>query len=273
MLNISIVLYHPDWTQVSNLCEELLHASCTRKIYLVDNSEEKVQKVPISSGKVEYIWNEGQNVGYGKAHNIAIRQSVRWNTPLHLVINADVWIQASDLDLLHDFMTSHPEVGSLMPKVTYPNGELQYLCKLLPTPWEVFARRFLPMKWTQKRNERYELRQTGYDRPMNVPYLSGCFMLLRTEAVLKARLFDERYFMYPEDIDLTRTIHRDYLTLYYPAVTIIHDHAKASYHNWKMTWVHSVNMCRYFNKWGWLWDKERRLFNRLTLSQFDTSDK
>lgn len=97
-------------------------------------------------------------------------------------------------------------------------------------------------------------------------------MLLRTEAVLKARLFDERYFMYPEDIDLTRTIHRDYLTIFFPDVTVVHDHARESYHSWHMTWVHMVNMCRYFNKWGWLFDKERRVMNRLTLKSLTAAD-
>jgi len=276
MLNVSIVLYQPNWTQVKNLCEELLRAKCVRKVYLVDNSTigQEGEMARWQDGemgeeekKVKYIWNEGSNLGYGKAHNIAIRQSVRWKTPFHLVMNADVWIKAEDLDLLHLFMKKNPLVGSLMPKVTYPNGELQYLCKLLPAPLDVLGRRFLPACLTRRRNARYELRSTGYDRPMNVPYLSGCFMLLRTEAVLKARLFDERYFMYPEDIDLTRTIHRDYLTLYYPAVTIVHDHARASYHNWKMTWIHIKEMCKYFNKWGWVFDKERMEFNATCLRE------
>ena len=93
-------------------------------------------------------------------------------------------------------------------------------------------------------------------------------MFLRTEAVLKARLFDERYFMYPEDIDLTRTIHRDYITLYWPQITIIHNHERGSYKNPHLLKVHIKNMCLYFNKWGWFCDKERRLFNRLTLQQW-----
>lgn len=273
MLNVSIVLYQPDVAQVGRLCEELLRARCVRKVFLIDNSPCGLDNWPMASSKIDYRWQNGNNLGYGRAHNIAIRESVYWKTAFHLVINADVWIKADDLDTLHDFMVGQPQVGSLMPKVVYPDGRLQYLCKLLPTPWNVFCRRFLPERWIAKSNARYELRQTGYDRLMNVPYLSGCFMLLRTEAVLKARLFDERYFMYPEDIDLTRTIHRDYLTLYYPDVTIVHDHAKASYRNWHMTKVHIVNMCRYFNKWGWFFDRERRMVNRLTLSQFDTQDK
>jgi len=284
MLNISIVLYNPDWTQVKNLCEELLRAKCVRKVYLVDNSAigQEGEVAQWRSGnedeqtqweKVKYIWNEGKNLGYGRAHNVAIRQSVRWKTPYHLVMNADVWIKAEDLDVLHLFMKKNSQVGSLMPKVVYPNGELQYVCKMLPTPLDVFGRRFLPAWLMRRRNARYELRSTGYDRPMNVPYLSGCFMLLRTEAVLKARLFDERYFMYPEDIDLTRTIHRDYLTLYYPGVTIVHDHTQASYHNWHMTWVHIKEMCKYFNKWGWVRDRERRAVNATCLRETHPSAK
>ncbi|MCQ2345395.1 MAG: glycosyltransferase family 2 protein [Paludibacteraceae bacterium] len=264
MLNVSIVLYHPDVVRVNDLCTELLSARCVRRIYLVDNSPISYQESLLSSSKITY-WHRADNPGYGSAHNMAIRESVYYNTPFHLVINDDVRIAAADLDLLHDFIASQPQVGSLMPRVVYPDGRLQYLCKLLPSPLDLISRRFLSKGLFAKRNARFELRHSGYDFPMNVPYLSGCFMLLRTQAVLQARLFDERYFMYPEDIDLTRTIHRDYLTLYYPAVTVVHDHRQASYHTMHMTKVHIVNMCRYFNKWGWIFDKERREFNRRIL--------
>ena len=93
-------------------------------------------------------------------------------------------------------------------------------------------------------------------------------MLLRTQALQKVRLFDERFFMYPEDIDLTRRIHRDFLTVYYPHVTIIHNHEKASYKSLRMLWIHTINMCRYFNKWGWFSDKERDLFNATAIKEY-----
>lgn len=270
MLNISIVLFNPDWDEVNHLVGELVQARCVRKVYLVDNSPEKTQYEK-PSAKVRYIWNKGKNLGYGAAHNIAIRESVWYKTPFHLVMNSDIIVKHEDIETIFAFMLDNPKVGQLMPHVTYPNGQTQYLCKLLPTPFDVFGRRFLPQWLIRRRNERYELRASGYDKPMNVPYLSGCFMFLRTEAVLKARLFDERYFMYPEDIDLTRTIHRDYITLYWPQVTIIHNHDKGSYKNPHLLKVHVQNMCRYFNKWGWLCDKERRSFNRLTLQQISLS--
>lgn len=262
MLNVSIVTYCPDWQgEVLPLVEELQKVQALHRVYVVDNSPEPFA-IRVSD-RVQYI-HTGKNLGYGKAHNIAIRESIYDQVPLHLVMNSDILVKAEDIDTLCAFVLSQPAVGQLMPRVVNPQGELQHLCKLLPTPLDVFGRRFLPTVWMRKRNARYELHDADYSRPMNVPYLSGCFMLLRTEAVQKARLFDERYFMYPEDIDLTRTIHRDYLTLYYPAITIVHNHKKASYQSWRMLWVHIVNMCRYFNKWGWLFDAERRQFNTET---------
>ena len=269
MVNISIVLYYPKWEEVIPLIQTLLKAETVRNIYLIDNSPEEAsaewQKKAVSSRKIHYIWNDGENLGYGRGHNIALRESVWLKTKYHLVMNADIEVKAEDIDRLHNFMEHNPNVGSCMPRVVYPNGELQYVCKLLPSPWDVFTRRFLPAFIGKKRNERYELRASGYNRIMNVPYLSGCFMFLRTEAALKARLFDERYFMYPEDIDLTRTIHRHYLTLFVPDITIVHHHAKSSYKSFRMMWIHAINMCRYFNKWGWFFDAERREMNRLTL--------
>lgn len=266
MLNLSIVLYHPKWEEeILPLLDELLRVHCLRKIYLIDNSPVATERV-FKERKIHYIHNN-KNLGYGAAHNIAIRESIFYNVPFHLVMNSDIVVKAEDIDQMHEFMLTHNEVGHLMPHVVYPDGKTQYLCKLLPTPMDVFGRFFLPHWMIRRRNERYELRKTGYDHPMNVPYLSGCFMFLRTQAVLKARLFDERFFMYPEDIDLTRRIHRDYITLYYPQVTIVHNHERGSYKNLRLMWIHCINMCKYFNKWGWVMDKERRLFNRLTLEQ------
>ena len=263
MLNISIVLYHPRWQQeVVPLVNELLRIRCLEKIYLLDNSEEKCEKVPLKSEKVRYM-HMSKNLGYGKAHNIALRESAYHKTEFHLVMNSDIQVKAEDIDAMHDWMIANSYVGHLMPRVLNPDGTQQYLAKRLPSPMDVFGRRFLPARWIAKRNMRYELRDMDLTRPINAPYLSGCFMMLRTKAVVEAGLFDERYFMYPEDIDLTRTIHRNWLTLYQPQWSIIHAHARASYENIHMLWVHIQNMCRYFNKWGWIIDRERQTFNNL----------
>ncbi|ULQ59885.1 hypothetical protein K7I13_00590 [Brucepastera parasyntrophica] len=102
---------------------------------------------------------------------------------------------------------------------------------------------------------------------MNVPYLSGCFMFFRVAALITEGFFDERFFMYPEDIDITRRIHRKYKTMYYPDISIMHIHEAASYKDKKMLKIHIINLIRYFNKWGWFFDKERRTINKNVLTQ------
>ena len=99
------------------------------------------------------------------------------------------------------------------------------------------------------------------DFPLNVPYQVGCFMMIRTAAAKAIGGFDERFFMYPEDIDLSRRLRQDHIVLYYPAVSIIHAHAAASYRNLRMLRIHADNMIRYFRKWGVWSDRQRRQFN------------
>ena len=159
MLNISIVLYHPEWKQeVVPLVDELLRVRSLRKIYLLDNSGQEwlkehvdAQKSPFSSDKVRYMAMP-DNLGYGKAHNIALRESAYWKTELHLVMNSDIRVHAEDIDAMHDWMLSQPQVGQMMPKVLNPDGTQQYLAKRLPSPLDVFGRRFLPSWLTARRN-------------------------------------------------------------------------------------------------------------------------
>jgi hypothetical protein len=265
MINCSIVIYHNSVAEITSLVEYLRQSEVVGKIYLIDNSP----KIDTGFNKLtdSYIFNN-KNAGYGSAHNIAIHRTIEQGMPYHLVINPDISFDPSILTKIEDFMNNNPEIGLLMPNILYPNGEIQYLCKLIPTPFDLIFRRFLPESWTKKRTEKFELHESGYNRIMDVPYLSGCFMFLRTKAIDKAGMFDERFFMYPEDIDLTRRIHRQFRTVFYPLVTVTHFHAQSSYTSTKMLFIHIFNMIKYFNKWGWIFDKERRKVNRETLKQF-----
>jgi GT2 family glycosyltransferase len=263
-INVSIVLYNHSLAEVTLLVGTLRKSSIVSSIFLIDNSP--TSNSELKSLPVTYIFNN-KNLGYGAAHNIAIRKTIDQKLPYHLVVNPDITFDPIILKNIVNFMDNNSDIGLLMPKVYYPNGEIQYLCKLLPTPADLIFRRFLPRKWAQKQIAKFEMRAWGYNRTMDVPYLSGCFMFLRTEAVRQAGMFDERFFMYPEDIDLTRRIHRKYRTVFYPEVSVVHQHAQGSYKNLKLLFIHVWNMIKYFNKWGWVFDKERREVNNETLKQ------
>jgi len=261
MLNVSITLSMPDWGKVQQMAEKLLQSEEIKNIYLIDNSgvetDFAVIKSLFSSKKIHYLWEH--DLGWGASHNIALRESVWQRTRYHLVMDTDIDAKAEDIDKLHYFMDKNPQVGLVMPRIVDGDGREVYESKLLPTPLEIF----LPVFISKKRQNRNELRQTGYKEIMNVPNLSGKFMFLRTDAALKARLLDERYTKYAGPTDLTRTIHRQYLTLYVPDITVADksggDSAK------KKRTEYAINMTRYFNKWGLVFDSERKEMNRLTL--------
>lgn len=269
MINVSIVVYQTEESKIHRLIASLRESSLIETIFVVDNSP-----TPFSSALVgaDYIFN-GENMGYGRAHNIAIRQSLSEHVAYHLVLNPDVTIDASILEELVAYMDSHQDVASLMPQIYYPDGRTQHLCKLLPTPMDLCGRRFLPRWMVRKRNRRYELRQTGYKHVMNIPYLSGCFMLLRGDALREVGIFDERFFLYPEDIDLTRRLHARFRTEFYPYVSIVHEYGQGSYKSVRLLWWHIVNMCRYFCKWGWINDAERDAMNHRCLKENMPAEK
>ena len=87
-------------------------------------------------------------------------------------------------------------------------------------------------------------------------------MFLRSRALKKVGLFDERFFLYFEDTDLSRRIWRNFRNVYYPSVCIYHIHRRASYRDPNILRVHLRSAVQYFNKWGWFIDPERWRINR-----------
>ena len=267
-LSASIVLYNTKIDELKRVIDSYFAYTGEKQLFLVDNSPSDSLKEIVKiypNNNIYYIFNN-ENMGYGKAHNIAIKKSIEQNLPYHIILNPDIIIEKNTLEKLTNYMEQHPEVGNIMPKIIYPDGELQYLCKLLPSPIDLIFRRFIPIKkWKDAINERYELHSFGYDKIKNIPNLSGCFMFLRTEALKKVGLFDENIFMYLEDIDLNRRIHSKYKTIYYPDAIVIHEHQKESYKNRKLLKAHIQSAIYYFNKYGWLFDKERTAINKNVL--------
>jgi GT2 family glycosyltransferase len=90
-------------------------------------------------------------------------------------------------------------------------------------------------------------------------------MFLRASVLRKTGGFDERYFMYLEDVDLSRRIGRVARTVYYPTVCITHAYQKGSYKSSVLLRRHIRSAIRYFNKWGWFFDAERTDVNRAAL--------
>lgn len=229
------------------------------------NGEPELKQKASNGFKLIYLPHE--NNGYGGGHNVALKDAMKLGSKYHLVVNPDVWFGPEVMPKLVRYMEEHEDVGQMMPKVLFPNGQIQRLAKMLPTPFDMFGRLCIPNFIIKQRNTIYELQQSGFTKILNVPYLSGCFMFLRMSAVQDVGLFDEQFFMYAEDIDMTRRIHKKYKTLYYPCTTIYHTFTRGSRKSLRLLRIHVVNIMLYFNKWGWFKDEERNTVNENVMQQ------
>lgn len=273
-VTVSIVVYGPDIVFLGKVINSLMKDPALSKVILVDNSPQPLKGFCIDryNGRLEYVYN-GKNIGFASAHNIAINKIIN-SSKYHLILNPDVYFEGDLISKICAYMDRNEDVGMLIPKILYPDGSTQFLCKLLPTPFDLIFRRFVPFKKIlENRTRVYELRFTGYNAIMNVPSLSGCFMFTRTSVLKEVEGFDERYFLYMEDIDLCRRVHSKYKTVFYPEVTAYHVYEKGSYKNIKLLRYHFVSAIKYFNKWGWIFDKYRRDINKKTLKDLKYSGR
>lgn len=248
--------------------KSVLNTSLDITLYLIDNSPTNhLQKLSDLDSRIVYIHNPS-NPGFGAAHNIALQKSIESNTPYHLVLNPDVYFDPGVLEAIIRYMDEHTDTGLLMPKVLYPNGEIQYIARLFPTPWDLFARRFIPIKsYLDKLNERYSLTFFDYNSTVEIPFVSGCFMFIRTDVLKQIGLFDERYFMYLEDADLSRRIGTISKTILFPEVSIYHEYERGAHKSLKLLRIFIRSVFTYFNHYGWCFDPYRTRINQQTLQK------
>ena len=269
MISSSLILYHNKPEDVKNVLNSVLKSVINVLVVIDHSSNDELKKYITESDRV--IYRHTPNDGYGAGHNLGFKiANEKIKSDYHIVVNPDVFFEPEAIANLSEYMDKHAEVSMVMPKVFYPNGDFQYLCKLLPTPSDIFLRQFAPEKIKNQNNRRYALMDADYEKEMEIPSLSGCFMFLRTACFEDIGGFDTRYFMHFEDIDLTRRMGNVGKTMYYPYSSIVHAHAAAHRQSKKMLLIGLKSAIKYFNKWGWFFDKVRRERNTKALNRYST---
>ena len=265
MISASIVVFNTDYNDLTRCLDSLFLSKKISKVLIIDNSpKSNLSHIVKAYNFVEYIQNR-KNLGYGSAHNIALRRFLN-TSKYHLILNPDVYFYTNVVDHLISLLEKDNKIGLCIPSVMYPDYTAQNVTKLLPTPLDLIFRRFLFL--THFFNRNYELPFHLCDHLCEAPFISGCFMLLRISVIKKVGFFDERYFMYMEDVDFSRRLFRICKTIYCPWEVIFHKHNKGSYKNLKLLFYHSVSAFKYFMKWGWFFDSERSKVNSSTLKKY-----
>ena len=257
----SIVAYKTNPAELEQAIRSFVNTTLRVKMLVVDNSPTETLG-PMCRQLERTILYTGKDCGF-MAPDITL-PSERRPQPNHLVLNPRFRSEPKALEELVAFLDLNEFVGLVMSRVFYPDGSPQKLCKRLPVPFDMLSRRTFPgvlKRLCHSRMGLFELSNINTNIVLSVPYLSGCFMLLRKRSLLECGLFDERFFMYFEDVDLTRRIHERYQTVYYPHVKITHRHERGSYKSFRLLYYGIRSAIQYFNKWGWVWDQQRDLAN------------
>lgn len=265
-LTVSIVLYKNDEKELMYTIESVLKSKgIDIKLYIIDNSPTDKLRGLFNNHSIEYIFNNS-NLGFGAGHNVALRKAIN-ESKYHLCLNPDITFGDDVLSKIVAYMDQHISVGQLLPKVLDNNGVLQAKQRrLLPTPYITFFRNiFKNLPYTKKTTANFFTRFKSYDQEMSSPFLSGCFVFLRTDTLKEVGIFDERFFMYYEDADLSRRIYSHTGNMYWPGVTITHTGHMGSHKNIKLAWIHIKSAVKYFNKWGWFENNRRRINQQVIL--------
>lgn len=269
MITASIVLYKNPFELVSKAVQSLLASHSEVKLYLVDNSPSQSLQILADSPRITYIHNPS-NPGFGAAHNIALKLAIAAGSKYHFIVNPDIYFDGDIVTPMVEYMEQNLQVGMMMPQILNPDGTAQYLPKLLPTPFSIIWRKVrYPKSLYNKFINNYELRFVSGDVIYNSPIISGCFTLLRLKAIEEIGNYDDQFFMYFEDWDLSRRMHEKYKTLCFPLVSVYHEYHSGANKSLKLFKIYLKSAGHYFSKWGWFFDKKRRIINNKSLSQFN----
>ncbi|MEP4484030.1 MAG: glycosyltransferase family 2 protein [Halioglobus sp.] len=272
-VQVSLVLYHtPSETvhkTISTLlrsAERALEKEAIESLHLaiVDNSMDadffsQIQQwclaleLPLPAITVSVQQSE-VNLGYGAGHNLANLQA---SSDLYLILNPDVELSEGALLESVGVLSTEPSVVAVAPIATGGDGRREFLCKRYPTVWVLLLRAFAPT-WLQARCSsqltHYDMSDVCMgDDHVEVELASGCYMFVRGDALRACGGFDDRYFMYFEDFDLSMRLRAVGTILFAPEVKVIHHGGYAARKGLRHIFYFIRSGIRFFSQHGWRW--------------------
>lgn len=181
----SIVLYQHKQEDIQPTIDSLLAEPLVETIVLVDNAGSEWAS-QLNNPRIAYIKSDF-NGGYGHGHNQAMSKYLS-KCKYFIICNPDIEFSAGTVKNLYNFAESGNH-RFIAPKIVYPNGEAQRVCRLLPTPAHLFLRRFMPFL-SKYLDENYELQDADYNKNFFAPTISGCFMFVESRLLQQLQGFD-----------------------------------------------------------------------------------
>lgn len=228
-LSIIIVSYN-----VRYFLEQCLNSIYSSKgkvkfeVFVVDNAskDESIKYLRKQFPKGQYtnlhFIENIRNVGFGRANNQALNQATGKYV---LFLNPDTLLTEHTLEDCVEFAQRHQDLGALGVKMLQTNGRFAFESRRgLPTPWTAFCKMMALSSLFPKSRcfGKYYMRFLDENEASEIEIVSGAFMMLQRESLQRLGSFDEQFFMYGEDIDLSYRMLRGGLRNYYLPTPILH---------------------------------------------------
>ena len=217
-------------------------------LYMVDNNSpdgtgRKLQETDFGpNAKVICL---PKNLGFGSGHNQVIPYL---DSDYHFVLNPDILVEYDVLDEICDWMDEHPDVVMSRPSLRFPDGRPQFLPKRRPNVLGLLARQGI--SFLKKYGDHYAMLDEDLSGPIDIEFCTGSFFCMRTDVFREMGGFDEGYFMYVEDADITQKALQRGRVCYLPQIIAIHAWHRAPTKHLRSFWMQCKSMGRYFRKWG-----------------------
>lgn len=226
-----IILNYKSLGLVKNCLKALADLNLPYKyeIIVIDNHS--------NDGSAEYLRNyyfniifieSNKNLGFAGGNNLGLKKA---KGKYILLINPDIFVLPRAVELMYDFMEQHSAAGLCGPKLLNPDGSLQYSCSHWPD-WRLpfYRRTFLSQtKKGKKWISHYLMHDWDHSANRTVDALYAACYFIRRDALNEVGLFDERYFMYLEDVDLCKRFWLKKWEIWYIAQSkVIHYHQRES---------------------------------------------
>jgi len=220
-----------------------------------DGSQEFLPQLKIENPSIKIILNK-KNIGYAQANNQAIKLA---KGKYVLILNPDVVVLPNAIEQLVEYLEKNEKVGIVGPQLLNPDKTVQNSCYHFPkliTP--AVRRTFLgKLPGFKKELARYLMLDFDHQQIREVDWLIGACLMIRKDVLKEVGYFDERYFLYFEDVDFAKKVWQaGYKVVYFPKAQMIHLHRRLSADKSalialfsKITWVHINSALKFFIKW------------------------
>ena len=253
MISILSVNYHSAG-ELRGLAESLGEFPAREPMELVITNNSPSDPVRLSSDeRLSIRISDSVNCGFAAGINQAFRRS---RGEYVMIANPDVRVTAGALDDAIDFLKSDPTTGVILPVLRDSDGRIQRSVRQFYTwPMALYARS--PLRWLGIRPaffRRYHYEGVTFDAPAAVDWGLGGAMFLRRRDYISDGIFDERFFLYFEDVDLCyRTWRRGQRVMYCPQIECIHAHRRSSRNPFTLAgWHHLRSFLAFREKYGGL---------------------